>query len=283
MELEKFNRNKDYLICIDSDGTAMDTMTIKHKEILGPCIVEEWNLETRKDMILRRWDMLNLYSSTRGINRFLGLLNTLLQIDDNEVRIEGLSDYRTWCNQEKILSNHTLQLEYERTGSICLGKVLHWSNTVNKRIELLNMEQKKPFAEFRTSLKKAAEVSDIVVVSSANREAILTEWKHYNLLEYVDAVCAQDTGTKSQCIETLKNKGYRENHILVCGDALGDMGAAEEKGVLFFPICWGYENESWNEFQEECLPKFLSDSYAGYYQNCKKNQFLKRLTKNEEE
>lgn len=278
MEFEKFNRNKEYLICIDSDGTAMDTMTIKHKKILGPCIVEEWNLETWKDVIIRRWDMLNLYTSTRGINRFLGLLNALIEIDKNEMKIEGFNDYRTWCGQEKILSNYTLQLEYERTGSICLGKVLHWSNTVNKRIECLNMEQKKPFAEFRTSLEMAAEVSDIVVVSSANREAILAEWKHYNLLEYVNAVCAQDTGTKSHCIETLKNKGYRENHILVCGDAIGDMEAAEEKGVLFYPICWGYENESWIKFQEEGLLKFMSDSYAGYYQACKKNEFIKRLT-----
>lgn len=28
--LEKFNKQKDYIICIDSDGCAIDTMDIKH-------------------------------------------------------------------------------------------------------------------------------------------------------------------------------------------------------------------------------------------------------------
>ena len=43
--LEQFTRKKDFLICVDSDGCAMDTMDIKHFRCFGPCLVEEWNLK----------------------------------------------------------------------------------------------------------------------------------------------------------------------------------------------------------------------------------------------
>ena len=43
--LEKFKKKKDFLICIDSDGCAMDTMDIKHIKCFGPCMINQWNLE----------------------------------------------------------------------------------------------------------------------------------------------------------------------------------------------------------------------------------------------
>ena len=40
-----FKKSRDYLICVDSDGCAMDTMNIKHIRCFGPCLVEEWGLQ----------------------------------------------------------------------------------------------------------------------------------------------------------------------------------------------------------------------------------------------
>ena len=37
-------KKHDILICVDSDGCAMDTMNIKHMKCFGPCLVEEWGL-----------------------------------------------------------------------------------------------------------------------------------------------------------------------------------------------------------------------------------------------
>jgi len=34
-------KRKDYLICVDSDGCAMDTMDMKHNRCSGPCMVKE--------------------------------------------------------------------------------------------------------------------------------------------------------------------------------------------------------------------------------------------------
>ena len=45
---------KKYLICVDSDGTAMDTMTIKHQRCFGPLIIPTWKLENyQKDLELK--------------------------------------------------------------------------------------------------------------------------------------------------------------------------------------------------------------------------------------
>ena len=32
--IEEFQKTKDFLVCVDSDGCAMDTMDVKHKKAL---------------------------------------------------------------------------------------------------------------------------------------------------------------------------------------------------------------------------------------------------------
>ena len=46
-EMEKkkeLQKTKDYLICLDSDGTVIDGMTIKHLECFGPEVIKEWKM-----------------------------------------------------------------------------------------------------------------------------------------------------------------------------------------------------------------------------------------------
>ena len=76
----------------------------------------------------------------------------------------------------------------------------------------------------------------MAVVSSANREAVLEEWARWNLLDQVDVLCCQDSGSKAHCIAMLKEKGYSPDHILMVGDAPGDKAAAERNGVYYYPI-----------------------------------------------
>ena len=67
---------------MDSDGCVMDTMRIKHVHCFGPCLVREWELWRHEEAILSRWNEINLYSPTRGINRFKGLAMALKEIND---------------------------------------------------------------------------------------------------------------------------------------------------------------------------------------------------------
>ena len=77
VDITQFKPAHPYLVCVDSDGCAMDSMTIKHVECFGPCMVKAYGLEEKRDEVLDIWNRINLYSMTRGINRFLGLVTTL--------------------------------------------------------------------------------------------------------------------------------------------------------------------------------------------------------------
>ena len=89
---EGFEKKKDYLVCIDSDGCAMDTMDIKHIRCFGPGMVQEWELWKWEEEAKFIWNKVSLYSMTRGINRFKGLYETLKYVNEHITPVEGLPD-----------------------------------------------------------------------------------------------------------------------------------------------------------------------------------------------
>ena len=42
-------------------------------------------------------------------------------------------------------------------------------------------------------------------------------------------------GTKEACLSALSAKGYAPGHVLMVGDALGDLAAAQHADALFYP------------------------------------------------
>ncbi|PWX63366.1 HAD family hydrolase [Clostridium perfringens] len=277
--LDNFNKQKDFLICIDSDGCAIDTMDIKHIKCFGPCMVTEWNLEEWKEPILERWNEVNLYTLTRGINRFKGLAVALIEINEKYITIEGLDEFVRWAEETKELSNESLEVEIEKTNNICLKKALEWSKSVNKSIDLLSDDEKCPFEGVKEAIILAKKVADIAIVSSANEKAVLDEWNKHSLLENVDIVLTQNIGSKSYCINKLIAKGYSRNNVLMVGDALGDLKAAEENEALYYPIMVRKEKESWSRFSKEALERFTSNSYYGEYQEKVIAEFKANLSK----
>lgn len=277
--LDNFNKQKDFLICIDSDGCAIDTMDIKHIKCFGPCMVTEWNLEEWKEPILERWNEVNLYTLTRGINRFKGLAVALIEINEKYITIEGLDEFVRWTEETKELSNESLEVEIEKTNNICLKKALEWSKSVNKSIDLLSDDEKCPFEGVKEAIILAKKVADIAIVSSANEKAVLDEWNKHGLLENVDIVLTQNIGSKSYCINKLIAKGYSRNNVLMVGDALGDSKAAEENEALYYPIMVRKEKESWSRFSKEALERFTSNSYYGEYQEKVIAEFKENLSK----
>ncbi|EGT0692693.1 HAD hydrolase-like protein [Clostridium perfringens] len=277
--LDNFNKQKDFLICIDSDGCAIDTMDIKHIKCFGPCMVTEWNLEEWKEPILERWNEVNLYTLTRGINRFKGLAVALIEINEKYITIEGLDEFVRWTEETKELSNESLEGEIEKTNNICLKKALEWSKSVNKSIDLLSDDEKCPFEGVKEAIILAKKVADIAIVSSANEKAVLDEWNKHGLLENVDIVLTQNIGSKSYCINKLIAKGYSRNNVLMVGDALGDLKAAEENEALYYPIMVRKEKESWIRFSKEALERFTSNSYYGEYQEKVIAEFKENLSK----
>lgn len=275
--LGDFQKKKDLLFCIDSDGCAMDTMDIKHIRCFGPCMVEEWGLSEWEAPILDRWNVINLYSMTRGINRFKGLAKALKEIDKMYVKIEDIDVLDKWVEESPELSNEALKRAIADNDNICLKKALSWSEKVNERINGLSFEDKKPFQGVKEALEYAHQFGDVAIVSSANKQAVVEEWELYHLLDYVDIILAQDAGSKAYCIQELVKKGYEKENVLMTGDAPGDYDAAKKNGVYYYPILVRQEKASWEKFVSEAVPKLREGSYGGVYQQKKVEEFVTNL------
>ena len=107
---------------------------------------------------------------------------------------------------------------------------------MNASINHLPEDEKRPFEGVKEALACAHERADVAIVSSANPDAVLEEWERFGLLEHTDIVLAQDAGSKAFCIRELLKAGYTEEHVLMCGDAPGDLDAARQNGVFYYPI-----------------------------------------------
>lgn len=109
---------------MDSDGCAMDTMDVKHFRCFGPCMIREWKLEQWKEETEKRWNDVNLYTMTRGINRFKALEAVLRWVDGHVCKIEGLEDLAKWTDTAKELSPANLMAAIEAGGGDILKRHL---------------------------------------------------------------------------------------------------------------------------------------------------------------
>ena len=277
---DTFERKHDFLVCVDSDGCVMDTMNCKHFHCFGPCMVTEWGLEAWKDTILDRWNVINLFSMTRGINRFKGLAMALGEINAQYTPITGIEALQHWADTAPALSNDAVaKAATEATdpnARLVFEKALAWSKAVNAAIVQLDESLKIPYEGAKDGLAAAHAFADVAMVSSANRDAVEEEWGKFGLLEHTDIVLAQDVGSKAACIKEMLKFGYDTSKVVMIGDAPGDCDAAEKNGVHYYPILVNHEKESWQEAIEIAFQKLADGAYAPYGAE-KKKAFLENL------
>ena len=277
---DSFERKHDFLVCVDSDGCVMDTMNCKHFHCFGPCMVTEWGLEAWQSEILERWNVINLFSMTRGINRFKGLAMALGEIDQKYTPIRGIRHLQHWADTAPALSNDgvakAIAAAEDEDAKIVLEKALSWSKAVNAAIVDLDEALKVPYAGAYEGLEAAHTFADVAMVSSANRDAVEEEWGKFGLLAHIDIVLAQDVGSKAACIGEMLKFGYDRSKVLMIGDAPGDSDAAEKNGVYYYPILVNHEKESWEEAIAVAFGKLQAGEYAPYGAQ-KKQEFLQNL------
>ena len=277
---DTFEKKHEYLVCVDSDGCVMDTMNCKHFHCFGPCMVAEWGLEEWKEAILDRWNVINLFSMTRGINRFKGLTMALGEIDEQYKPITGIAALQHWADTAPALSNDAVaKAAAEATDAdakLVFQKALSWSKAVNAAIVELDESLKVPYEGAKEGLAAAHEFADVAMVSSANRDAVEEEWGKFGLLEHTDIVLAQDVGSKAACIAEMLKFGYDLDKVVMVGDAPGDCDAAEKNGVHYYPILVNHEKESWDEAIAVAFGKLQEGCYAEYGAQ-KKKEFLQNL------
>lgn len=265
----EITKQHDFLVGIDSDGCAFDTMEVKHKECFIPNIVDHYNLAGVSKYLREAAEFVNLYSKSRGINRFPALIEALeLVAERAEVKARGLAieipkSLVDWIHRETKLANPALEAEAKASGDPHLKQALAWSKAVNATIEKV-VRAVPPFPHVRECLAKLVPVADLFVVSATPNEALKREWEEHDLAQYVCAICGQEEGTKKESLANAKK--YAPNHTLMIGDAPGDQQAAKANAALFFPINPGHEDASWKQLYDEGIDRFLSGEFAGEYQ-----------------
>lgn len=272
-----YEKKSEYLICIDSDGCAMDTMEVKHRECFGPQWVYTYGLEAHFDECMKIWLDINLYSITRGINRFKGLALGLLEVEKRGMaHVDGLEEFVKWTEEAKELSNPALLALTQKSSSECIEKALLWSIRTNRAINHLPADD-KPFDHVKETMDAMCAQADLVAVSSANGEAVEAEWTKHQLKEDCRVLLCQEAGSKAFCIAELMKKGYDPGKILMVGDAPGDRDAAVKNGVRYYPILVGKEGESWTRLREEAFSKLLTGTFDDEYQASLIHEFEKNL------
>ncbi|MBI9016512.1 MAG: HAD family hydrolase [Phycisphaerae bacterium] len=269
--LKEFKPKHEYFIGIDSDGCAFDSMEIKHKECFIPNIIKHWKLQPVSNFARQAAEFVNLYSKWRGINRWPALMMVFDLLSEREdvkrrgVEMPDVKVLRDWIENETRLSNTVLKEVVDNTGDAVLKQAYIWSEAVNKTIEDM-VENVPPFPNLRESLTKMDSVADIFVVSQTPTEALTREWKEHSIDSYVEFICGQEMGTKTEHIQFIAGGKYPTDKMLMIGDAPGDMKAAHANKALFYPINPGNEEQSWKRFHDEAFDKFINGQYAGDYE-----------------
>jgi phosphoglycolate phosphatase-like HAD superfamily hydrolase len=269
--LQRFQPRHRFLVGIDSDGCAFDTMEVKHKECFIPNTINEWDLQAVSKYAREAAEFVNLYSKWRGINRFPALLMTfdLLaqrpEVLKRGVQIPPVANLRQWVKTETKLANPALEAAAQKTGHPDLAQALRWSRAVNASVER-TVRGVPPFPFLRESLEKLATVADIIVVSATPGEALEREWKEHCIAPFAAVIAGQELGTKKQLLGWANAGRYGRDHVLMVGDAPGDLDAARANGALFYPINPSAEDASWERFCEQAFGRFIEGRYAGEYE-----------------
>ena len=159
--------NKKFFIGVDSDGTAFNSMSIKHKNAFIPIFIEIWGYSEHREAVTQICERINLYSKTRGIDRFSGLLLTF-----DEIKRHGIEtpDYRSLRGFLKCgaLSNAGLREYIRQNKDDFLENVLLWSEAADKKFKY-EVKDLMPFANVKKTLRKAFENADITRLHEKQR------------------------------------------------------------------------------------------------------------------
>lgn len=281
-EMTDMRPKKDFFIGFDSDGCVFDSMDIKHKECFCPAFINNYDMQGVSNRAREVWEFVNLYSSSRGLNRFLAvihavnLISELPEVKERQVALPSISGLVAWTERETRLGQAALEEEVGVNPEPDLLRALAWSRDISVAVNRI-VRNLPPFPQAEDVLKTAAGNADVMVVSQTPTDDLNREWAEHGIDEYVRMIAGQERGTKAEHLKYSAGGKYQSEHILLVGDAPGDMRAALDNNALFFPIVPGSEEISWNRLRDDALNRFFNDEFAGDYQNGLLEEFNRAL------
>lgn len=270
--LAEMKPRHDFFVGIDSDGCAFDTMEIKQKECFAPNTIKFWDLQPVSKYAREAAEFVNLYSKWRGINRWpaltmvFDLLRERPEVQARKVCPPQVPHLWVFINNEDFpKSNEGLAAFKAQNPAPELDTAWAWTTAVNAAVTDM-VHGIPPFPYVRESLELLTGKADMMVVSATPLEALAREWKENDIDRFVRIIAGQEMGTKAQHLTLAAKDKYAPDHILMIGDAPGDLKAARANGALFYPINPGNEDVSWKRFYGEAVHRFLTGEYAGAYE-----------------
>ncbi len=273
--LAELQPEHDFFVGIDSDGCAFDTMEVKHKECFCPNIVKHWGLQPVSKFAREAAEFVNLYSKWRGINRWpalvmvFDLLNERPEVLRRGVPIPKATRIRQFIQASETegipLSNDGLKQYMAAHPDPELDRAWAWTTGVNATVAEI-VHGVPPFPYVRESLQVLQDKADMIVVSATPTEALTREWEEHQIAPYMKVIAGQEMGKKALHLKLATKGNYAPDHVLMIGDAPGDMKAAVANNALFYPVNPGAEEASWKRFYEEAMHRFLEGTYAGEYE-----------------
>ena len=283
--LHDFQPQHKFFVGIDSDGCVFNSMEVKHNDCFSVNLVKYFGLASISRQVHQAWDFVNLYSTTRGTNRFKAILlvcdflREMPLVQNMGVAVPELSYLREWSETETKLGNPALQSAIDNaTGERHdeLNQVMAWSLGVNESVAEI-VYNLPPFPGVRETLQRLQDKADVIVVSATPDEALQREWAEHEIDNYVAVIAGQEMGTKTEHLTITTKDRYAENCVLMLGDSPGDLKAARDVGALFFPVNPGSEDTSWQLFLDEAMEKFFNGEYAGAYETALIGKFQELL------
>ena len=275
--LKDFKPKHKFFVGIDSDGCAFDTMGIKQRECFCPWLIAYFGLQPVAQAARECKDFADLFSKTRGGNRHKTAKRIISELLPNhpmtkarDFKVPQYPHYFAWVDDpDSLLSNDGLKKAIDDASDPEvkheLEHALAWSERVNWAIGE-TVKGMPPFPFVRESLEKIQLLADVIVVSATPCEALAREWEEHDIAKYVEIIAGQEMGKKARHLEYATKGRYEMNHVLMVGDAPGDMKAAKANDALFYPINPGDEVKSWKRFHDKAFDKFMNGEYAGDYE-----------------
>ncbi|TAL69110.1 MAG: HAD family hydrolase [Bacteroidetes bacterium] len=281
-QLVNLKPEKEFFIGVDSDGCAFDTMEIKQKECFCPNFIRYFKMQPVSKYARETWEFVNLYSTTRGSNRFLAVIETLKllamrrEIKARNFTVPSAAPLIEWTSKETKLGNPALKKYAAEVNDPFINQTLEWSLKVNEDIEKIVFGI-APFPFVKECLEKMNPKADTMVVSQTPLEALRREWEENKIDHYLRMIAGQEQGTKTEHIKYAAKGKYPDDKVLMIGDANGDLKAARSNGVLFYPINPGKEEASWERLYKEGLDRFFAGTFKGDYEDALIKEFEEYL------
>jgi len=173
-ELKDLKAEKDFFIGFDSDGCVFDSMEIKQKECFCPAFINNFDMQGAATAARETWEFVNLYSKTRGVNRFLAAIRAVeLLAERKELKARGINvpsvaGLKAWTERETKLGEASLVPEVEKNPHPDLQRALSWSEDVTAAVKKI-VRNLPPYPQVPGILKAAMPKADLMVVRMTER------------------------------------------------------------------------------------------------------------------